>query len=152
MKSISQYFFGGICIVSTIEGRKVRRHDVEEGTAILLVFENRSVGMFVLTFIISYSAPTYGISKQVPEKTQCFHKPQKVPISSIVSGTKACLSVPDLTRWSYDDVVEKEGGEKGWNHELKAEKLGVRREDVAFDLLVEYFVNVAEGRVAELCR
>nr|pir qutH protein - Emericella nidulans [Aspergillus nidulans] len=64
-----------------------------------------------------------------------------------ILGTRASLSVPDMTRWSYDHVSCGQGKEKGWNTELAMQQISVKDADVRpFDAQWGYFVDVVSGK------
>jgi predicted dehydrogenase len=63
-----------------------------------------------------------------------------------IFGSAASLSVPDMTRWSYDGKAVK-----GWNGDLAVEKVEVEGVDLKpFDRQLAHFVDVLEGRTAEV--
>lgn len=143
-----QYLFGNIILISALPTAKGRGYEVEEGAAVLLQFENGIVGTFVFSDNVpspwNFEAGT-GENPMIPkvEEAGGFYR---------VLGEKGSLSVPDLTRWSYDDVPgREEGKEKGWERVLMREKLEVRREDVPFDLQLSHFVGVVRGREEPSC-
>jgi predicted dehydrogenase len=134
-----QYLLGPINFVSAISAMKTRSFDAEEGAAIILRFQSRVVG----TFILSDAAPSpwnfeggTGENPIIPkvgrgEAAGGFYR---------IMGTEAGLSVPDLTRWSGE-----------WNKVLKREQLEVDGSKVPFDLQVQHFVEVVRGEAEPNC-
>ncbi|OJZ83700.1 hypothetical protein ASPFODRAFT_49129 [Aspergillus luchuensis CBS 106.47] len=118
-------------------------HTAEEGAAITFRFASGVVG----TFVVSDCAPSpwnfeagTGENPIIPKvggEGGGFYR---------VLGSRGSLSVPDLKRWSYDGVE----GEKGWSEKLRVEEFEVDK-GVPFDLQLEHFVQVLEGRETPRC-
>ena len=54
-------------------------------------------------------------------------------------GTNSSLSVPDLTKWSYETE------EKGWTEVLKREVIGVDETKIPLNLQLQHFVDVVRN-------
>ncbi|KAF7893842.1 hypothetical protein EAF00_007356 [Botryotinia globosa] len=106
-----QYLLGKITIGSTIESKKTRGFDAEEGGAMILRFDSG---------VVAKENGTGGFYRTL--------------------GTRGGISVPDLTRWSYE-VGE---GEKVWNDELKKDEIQVDTEIVPFDEQIRQLVQVVK--------
>lgn len=125
-------------------------HPAEEGAALTLRFASGVVG----TFLVCDATPSpynfeagTGENPLIPRVGGAdFYR---------IFGSRASLSVPDMTRWSYDGCVEEE---KGWNGVLRRERLGVEEEEeeeeggrAPFDEQLRHFVDVVLGRVESAC-
>ncbi|KAB5572659.1 hypothetical protein GE09DRAFT_1282982 [Coniochaeta sp. 2T2.1] len=127
-------FLGPIARVQTEKVVSRRGYEAEEGGAVTFKFRSGAVG----TFLFCDNAPSpYGwefgtgdLSAKFPKTGQDFYR---------VFGTEATLSVPDMTRWSYDGVEEK-----SWLGKIAGRK-GDVEEGVAFDLQLAHFVKVIQG-------
>lgn len=108
----------------------------------MLRFESGVVG----TFIFSDNSPSPWNFEAGTGENPTIPKVEDAGGFYTILGEQASLSVPDLTRWSYDEAPGKEEvKEKGWERILKREKLEVRTEDVPFDLQLSHFVKVVRG-------
>ncbi|KAL4989268.1 NAD(P)-binding protein, partial [Aspergillus falconensis] len=132
---VLQFLFGPVSRVHA-EGtlpqrmRENEEHTAEEGCALTLRFASGIVG----TFLICDAAPSplnfetgTGENPTIPpapseSASDCYR----------IFGTRASLSVPDMTRWSYDHVPcgQGKGKEKGWNAELGVQRIPVEGVDV----------------------
>lgn len=117
-------------------------HDAEEGAAVTLRFASGVVG----TFLVCDAAPSpfnfeagTGENPLVPrceDGAAGFYR---------IFGTQASLSVPDMTRWSYDGCDEK-----SWAVPLQRERFEVEP-TTPFDLQLAHFVDVVERDVQPSC-
>lgn len=141
---IMHFLFGPITRIhaeGTLPQRANPPHEVEEGAAITLRFASGVVG----TFLVCDATPSpynfeagSGENPLVPRVTDGadFYR---------IFGTQASLSVPDMTRWSYDGCVEK-----SWAMPLKKERFEVE-ETTPFDLQLGHFVDVLTKDVRPSC-
>ena len=119
--------------------------DAEEGAAILLRFENGVVG----TFILSDAVPSpWNFEVGTGENPMIPHVGKEEGAGGFyrIFGTEASLSVPDLTRWSYDERKNK-----SWTERLEKEDLEVESEKVPFDLQIQHFYEVIKERAEPSC-
>lgn len=134
-----QYILGPIAFVSTLQTKKTREFEAEEGAAILLRFESGVVG----TFILSDATPSpWNFEGGTGENPMIPHVQPEAAAGGFyrIMGSKASLSVSDLTRWSGI-----------WTGELKREELEVEKEKVPFDLQMQHFVDVVAGTAKPNC-
>lgn len=141
---ILHYFFGPITRVhaeKTLPQRRDPSHDAEEGAALTLRFASGVVGIFLVCDATpsphSFESGT-GENPLIPmcEDGADFYR---------IFGSRASLSVPDMTRWSYDGCMEK-----SWNLPLKRERFEVG-EATPFDLQLGHFVDVVLKDVRPSC-
>ncbi|TGO55689.1 hypothetical protein BCON_0088g00200 [Botryotinia convoluta] len=141
-----QYLLGKITTVSAIESKKTRGFDAEEGGAIKLRFESGVVGTFLLSDAVpspwNFEAGT-GENPTVPK----LGKENGAGGLYRILGTRGGISVPDLTRWSYE-VGE---GEKAWNDELMKDEIQVNTEIVPFDEQIKHLVQVVKEGNNPIC-
>ncbi|KAH8602922.1 hypothetical protein B0O99DRAFT_679903 [Bisporella sp. PMI_857] len=140
-----QYLLGPIDLVSALPTPKTRGFAAEEGAAVLLRFRSGVVG----TFVLSDAAPSpWNFEAGTDENPMIPHSGKEHGAGGFyrILGTEAALSVPDLTRWSYDGRKER-----SWTEELVREELTVDKEVVPFDMQVQHFVNVVRGREEPSC-
>lgn len=130
------HLFGPITRVHAERTPSTRNYAADEGAALIFRFASGAVG----TFLVSDAAPSpfnfeagTGENPMIPRSGRDFYR---------VFGTEASLSVPDMTRFSYD------GREKSWTQEVREDRLVVG-EVVPFDAQVEHFVALVRGEVAE---
>lgn len=135
---LMHYLFGEVTRIhaeKTISRRQPNEPDAaEEGAAITLRFLSGVVG----TFIVSDNVPSphnfeasTGENPILPRSGMDVYR---------IFGSEATLSFPDMTRWSYEQ------GKKGWEHEIKRERLQVGHKDIPpFDRQIEHFAKVAKG-------
>ncbi|KAL2828511.1 hypothetical protein BDW59DRAFT_159715 [Aspergillus cavernicola] len=150
---LMQFFFGDIVrvfaepIVPQRNGKKgdgdegsTTRHTAEEGAAITLRFASGVVG----TFLICDATPSplnFETGTRENPLIAGVDPGESASDCYRIFGGKGSLSVPDMTRWSYDkkEIV-------GWNGELGVEKVGVEGRDVRpLDRQLEHFVRVVKG-------
>ncbi|RDW76559.1 Gfo/Idh/MocA family protein [Aspergillus mulundensis] len=149
---VLQFLFGPISRVYAEPTKPQRQennpeHTAEEGCAVTLRFQSGIVG----TFLICDVTPS-----PLNFETGTGENPTIPPVSSgsasdcyRIFGTRGSLSVPDMTRWSYDHVSADDGGgkEKGWNQELGVQRMPVEGGDERpFDRQWEYFVDILHGK------
>lgn len=139
---ILHHLFGPIVRVHA-EGFAPQRarplHDAEEGAALTMRFASGVVG----TFLVCDATPSphnfeagTGENPLIPRQGEDFYR---------IFGSNASLSVPDMTRWSYDGCVEK-----SWDQPLTRERFEVG-EATPFDLQLAHFVDVIRDGVAPSC-
>jgi len=126
-------FMGPIVRVQTEKTISRRGFEAEEGAAIIFKFRSGAVG----TFLLCDNAPSpYGWEfgtgdlPAFPATGQDFYR---------IFGTDATLSVPDMTRWSYDGVADK-----NWHGKIEGRRLE-HGEGVPFELQLAHFVGVIRG-------
>jgi predicted dehydrogenase len=140
-----QYLLGPIVSVSAMQTKKARGFDAEEGAAVMLRFKSGVVG----TFILSDSVPSpWNFEAGTGENPMIPHVPKDEGAGGFyrIMGTEASLSVPDLTRWSYDGKENK-----SWTEILRKEDLQVDKEKVPFDLQVQHFYEVVRNGAIPSC-
>ena len=132
------YLFGPISTVHAEQTVSQRGFEAEEGAALTLRFKSRIVGSFILSDNLpspyNFEAGT-GENPLIPKTGQDFYR---------VFGSEACLSIPDMTVWSY------KGTTKSWLSELSQEHVAVE-EGVPFELQLGHFVKVIRGQEAPSC-
>lgn len=129
------YFFGPITRVhaeKTLPLRADPLHDAEEGAALTLRFASGVVGTFLVCDATPSPCNFEAGTGENPLVPRCgegagFYR---------IFGTEASLSVPDMTRWSYDGCAEK-----SWSQPLTVERFEVG-EATPFDLQLGHFVDV----------
>ena len=136
---LMHYLLGPITRIHAEKTLSTRGYDAEEGAAITLRFKGGAVG----TFILLDNAPSpynfesgTGENPLIPRTGQDFYR---------IFGTEAALSVPDMTRWSYNGAPIK-----SWHSPLNQENLDVGS-GVPFDLQLAHFVKVIRGEMAPSC-
>ncbi|KAL4894068.1 hypothetical protein BDV59DRAFT_201378 [Aspergillus ambiguus] len=139
------YLFGPIVRIHaerTLPQRPSPPHDAEEGAALTLRFASGVVGTFLVCDATpsphSFEAGT-GENPMIPKVGAAggdFYR---------IFGSEASLSVPDMTRWSYDGRPEK-----SWSEPLTVETFDVV-EATPFDLQLAHFVEVIRGRAEPSC-
>ncbi|KAL4786093.1 quinate utilization oxidoreductase QutH [Aspergillus varians] len=130
------------------EHEQKHAHTAEEGCALTLRFASGMVG----TFLICDATPSPLNFETGTRENPTIPGVGESSASDCyrVFGTRASLSVPDMTRWSYDGVAV--GKEKGWNCELGVEKVDVPGVDVKpFDTQWAHFVRVLKGEEEVSC-
>ncbi|KAL4755006.1 hypothetical protein BDW72DRAFT_189618 [Aspergillus terricola var. indicus] len=147
---VLQFLFGPVSRVYA-EGtlpqrmRKNPEHTAEEGCAVTLRFASGLVGSFLICDAtpspLNFETGT-GENPTIPptpsdSASDCYR----------ILGTRASLSVPDMTRWSYDHVSCGQGREKGWNTELGVQRISINGANVRpFDAQWEYFVDIVSDK------
>ncbi|KAL1956993.1 hypothetical protein VTO42DRAFT_6482 [Malbranchea cinnamomea] len=140
------HLFGPIVRVYAEQTRAQRPnppHDAEEGAAVTLRFASGVVGTFLLCDATpsphNFEAGT-GENPMIPqtglETGSDFYR---------IFGSEACLSVPDMRRWSYDGRQEK-----SWTQKLAVETFDVP-DATPFDLQLAHFVDVIRGNAEPSC-
>ncbi|PKX94215.1 Gfo/Idh/MocA family protein [Aspergillus novofumigatus IBT 16806] len=151
-----QYVFGPITRVHAEKTPRQRAnppHEVEEGAALILRFASGVVG----TFLVCDTTPSpYNFEMGTGENPLIPPPPSPGPLEGggggsradfyRIFGSEACLSVPDMTRWSYDGRAEK-----SWTEELVVERFEIDQKAAPFDLQLEHFVEVIAGRERPRC-
>lgn len=144
---LMHYFFGPIVRIqaeSILPQRPSPPHDADEGAALTLRFASGVVG----TFLVCDGTPSphnfetgTGENPLVPQSPlgggSDFYR---------IFGSDASLSVPDLTRWSYDGHLEK-----SWAHPLTVDKIELPDPVAPFDLQLSHFVDVIRGDASPSC-
>ena len=132
------YLLGPITRVHAERTISQRGYEAEEGAALTLRFKSGAVG----TFFISDNVPSpynfesgTGENPLIPKAGQDFYR---------MFGTEACLSVPDMSIWSY------KGTTKSWHSELTQNHQPVS-EAVPFDLQLSHFCKVIRGEESPSC-
>ncbi|CAL5870987.1 uncharacterized protein PFLUO_LOCUS5229 [Penicillium psychrofluorescens] len=144
---LMHHFFGPIVRVQaerTLPQRPSPPHEADEGAALTLRFASGVVG----TFLVCDATPSphnfetgTGENPIIPKSTTGrdadFYR---------IFGSDASLSVPDLTRWSYDGSPEK-----SWAHPLTVDTIPLPDDAAPFDLQLAHFVDVVRGDAAPSC-
>ncbi|KAL4866455.1 hypothetical protein BDV12DRAFT_210463 [Aspergillus spectabilis] len=148
---ILMFFFGPISRVyaeATTSQRSGRNpdHTAEEGAAITIRFTSGVVG----TFLICDTTPSplnFETGTRENPTIPGVNPEESASDCYRIFGTEGSLSVPDMTRWSYN------GREvRGWNGDLAVEKVGVDGVDLKpFDTQLEHFVRVLRGEESVAC-
>lgn len=132
-----QYLFGPVARVhaeKTLPQRPAA-HEAEEGAALTIRFVSGIVGTFLVCDATpsphSFEAGT-GENPMIPRSDAAcdFYR---------IFGSRASLSVPDMTRCSYDGRPEK-----SWEQPLAVEQFPVQPA-TPFDLQLQHFVDVIHG-------
>ncbi|KAF9889747.1 hypothetical protein FE257_007053 [Aspergillus nanangensis] len=138
------YLFGPITRIHaerTLPQRSSPPHTAEEGAALTLRFASGVVG----TFLVCDATPSphnfeagTGENPMIPRVGAAgdFYR---------IFGSEASLSVPDMTRWSYDGQVEK-----SWALPLTVETFEVSQA-TPFDSQLAHFVEVVRGEAEPSC-
>ncbi|KAM3084139.1 hypothetical protein ACMFMF_001496 [Clarireedia jacksonii] len=141
-----QYLLGKVVAVSAFESEKTRGYDAEEGCAIILKFETGVVGSFLLSDAVpspwNFEAGT-GENPSIPK----VDKDEGAGGFYRILGTKGSVSVPDMTRFVYEDGK----GESAWNDVLRREELQVNESIVPFDEQIKNLVQVAKEGKEPVC-
>lgn len=129
---ILHYLFGPIARVHAERISSQRGYSADEGAAMTLKFKSGVSG----TFLLSDFAPSpynfesgSGENPLIPQAGQDFYR---------IFGTDGCLSVPDMSLWSY------RGTSKSWHSEMRKDPIHVDLA-VPFELQLEHFINVIKG-------
>lgn len=142
---LMHHLFGPIVRVQaekTLPQRPSPPHDADEGAALTLRFASGVVG----TFLVCDAAPSpHNFESGTGENPMIPHRREGSDFYRIF-GSDASLSVPDLTRWSYDGQPEK-----SWSNPLTVEKIPLPDESAPFDLQLEHFVDVIHGDANPSC-
>ncbi|KAF1999582.1 hypothetical protein P154DRAFT_546148 [Amniculicola lignicola CBS 123094] len=136
---ILQYLLGPILRVYAEQTMSQRGHDAEEGAAITLRFASGAVGTFLLSDAVvsphHFEGGT-GENPTIPKTRQDFYR---------IFGSEGTLSVPDMTRWTYNNC------KRSWNEKLDSETMEVPDLSIPFELQIEHFVRVIRGVEAPSC-
>jgi predicted dehydrogenase len=144
---LMHHLFGPIVRVTaerTLPQRPSPPHNADEGAALTLRFASGVVG----TFLVCDATPSphnfetgTGENPIIPKSTtggdSDFYR---------IFGSDASLSVPDLTRWSYDASPEK-----SWNHPLTVDRIPLPDDEAPFDLQLAHFVDTINGSAEPSC-
>ncbi|KAL1983813.1 hypothetical protein VTN96DRAFT_9899 [Rasamsonia emersonii] len=148
------YLFGPIVRIHAERVAKQRQppHDADEGAALTLRFVSGVVG----TFLVCDATPSpYNFETGTGENLAIpkipTNGPDHNPSSPSASfyhifGSDASLSVPNMTRWSYDGRQSK-----SWTQPLTVEKFDVDDSATPYDLQLAHFVDVIRGNAEPSC-
>ncbi|KAJ5637454.1 hypothetical protein N7490_007333 [Penicillium lividum] len=144
---LMHHFFGPIVRVQaekTLPQRPSPPHDADEGAALTLRFASGVVG----TFIVCDATPSpHNFETGTGENPMIAKSPVAGGADFYrIFGSEASLSVPDLTRWSYDGRPEK-----SWSQTLNVEKIPLPDESAPFNLQLAHFVDVVRGEAEPSC-
>lgn len=132
------HLFGPITRVHAEKTVSLRGFEAEEGAALTFRFKSGVVGSFFISDNIpspyNFESGT-GENPLIPKTGQDFYR---------ILGSNGALSVPDMTRWSYDGV------KKTWYEELVREQTNVP-DAVPFELQLDHFVKVILGDEKPSC-
>ncbi|KIM92595.1 hypothetical protein OIDMADRAFT_46626 [Oidiodendron maius Zn] len=133
-----QYMFGRIIRIHAERTTSTRNHEAEEGAALTFRFESGVVGSFLIADNLpsphNFESGT-GENPLIPTTGENFYA---------IFGTAASLSVPSMTRWSYDGV------DKTWNVPLVQNRLDVP-DGVPFEIQLAHFIQVCRGEETPKC-
>ncbi|KAB8070453.1 hypothetical protein BDV29DRAFT_33975 [Aspergillus leporis] len=141
---IMHYLFGPIVRIhaeKTLPQRPTPAHEAEEGAALTLRFASGVVG----TFLVCDATPSPHNFEAGTGENPLIPKVQDGADFYRIFGSNASLSVPDMTRWSYDGRSDK-----SWNEPLTVEKFDVE-EATPFNLQLAHFVEVIQGKAEPSC-
>lgn len=143
---LMHHFFGPIVRV-TAEPTLPQRpspHNADEGAALTLRFASGVVG----TFLVCDATPSPHNFETGTGENPLIPKTATGGDSDFyrIFGSDASLSVPDLTRWSYDASPEK-----SWNHQLSVDRIPLPDDEAPFDLQLAHFVDVINGQAEPSC-
>lgn len=144
---LMHHLFGPIVRVQAERTRPQRPsppHDADEGAALTLRFASGVVG----TFLVCDATPSpYNFETGTGENPLIPRSPPGDGSGFYqIFGSDASLSVPDLTRWSYDGRPEK-----SWSHPLTEDKIPLPDHAAPFDLQLAHFVDVIRGEASPSC-
>jgi predicted dehydrogenase len=149
-----QYLFGPIVRVHAESASKQRPsppHNADEGAALNLRFASGVVG----TFLVCDATPSpYNFETgtgenlsipKVPRQTDAGISPPSTNFYHIF-GSDASLSVPDMSRWSYDGRASK-----SWTQPLCVEKFDVDESVTPYEAQLAHFVDLIRGEAEPSC-
>lgn len=144
---LMHHLFGPITRVqaeSTLPQRPSPPHDADEGAALTLRFASGVVG----TFLVCDATPSpHNFETGTGENPLIPRSPTGHGSDFYrIFGSDATLSVPDMTRWSYDGWPEK-----SWAHPLSVEKIELPGDAAPFDLQLAHFLDVIQGDASPSC-
>lgn len=144
---LMHHLFGPIVRVQaerTLPQRPSPPHDADEGAALTLRFASGVVG----TFLVCDAAPSpHNFETGTGENPMIPHSPTGDGSDFYrIFGSNASLSVPDLTRWSYDGRPEK-----SWSQPLVVDQISLPDNAAPFDLQLAHFVDVIRGDAKPSC-
>jgi hypothetical protein len=115
-------------------------HEAEAGAALTFRFRSGVVA----TFLLADNTPSpYGFEAGTGENAYIAKSGQDF---YRLFGTRASLSLPDLTRWSYDGQQRE-----SWTEPMTIDRLKVQDDAVPFDLQMAHFVQVIRGKEMPSC-
>lgn len=139
-----QFLFGPIVRVHAekIASQRGAGHQADEGAALTLRFASGIVG----TFLVCDAAPSpYSFESGTGENVNIPRVPLKESFYHIF-GSNASLSIPDMSRWSYDGQAAK-----SWNQPLTVEKFEVNGLVSPYDLQLASFLDAIDGKKTPNC-
>ncbi|EYE95395.1 Gfo/Idh/MocA family protein [Aspergillus ruber CBS 135680] len=143
---VLHYLFGPVVRVhaeKTLPQRPDPPHEAEEGAALTLRFLSGVVG----TFLVCDATPSpHNFETGTGENPLIPQSPTGSDSDFYrIFGSDASLSVPDMTRWSYDGRAEK-----SWNQALAVERFEVEH-NTPFDMQLGHFVDVIRENAEPSC-
>ncbi|KAJ5689902.1 Oxidoreductase N-terminal [Penicillium macrosclerotiorum] len=142
---LMHHFFGPIVRIQAekiLPQRPSPPHDADEGAALTLRFASGVVG----TFLVCDATPSPHNFETGTGENPMIAASREGSDFYRIFGSDASLSVPDLTRWSYDG-----SSEKSWSNPLSTEKIPLPDEAAPFDLQLAHFVDVIRGNAEPSC-
>lgn len=144
---LMHYLFGPIVRVHaerTLPQRPSPPHDADEGTALVVRFASGVVG----TFLVCDATPSpHNFETGTGENPLIPRSPTGDGSDFYrIFGSDACISVPDMMRWSYDGRPEK-----SWAHPLTVDTIEISDDAIPFDLQLAHFVDVIRGDASPSC-
>lgn len=144
---LMHHFFGPIIRVQSecmLPQRPHPPHDADEGAALTLRFASGVVG----TFLVCDATPSPHTFETGTGENPLIPRSPTSDGSDFyrIFGSDASLSVPDMTRWSYDGHPEK-----SWAYPLSVEKIVLPDDASPFDVQLAHFVDVIRGEASPSC-
>ncbi|KAJ5135743.1 Oxidoreductase N-terminal [Penicillium bovifimosum] len=144
---LMHHLFGPIVRVTaekTLPQRPSPPHSADEGAALTLRFGSGVVG----TFLVCDATPSPHNFETGTGENPLIPKSSTGADFYRIFGSEASLSVPDLTRWSYDGSPAK-----SWNAPLTVDRMPLPddRDMAPFDLQLAHFVDVINGDALPSC-
>lgn len=139
-----QFLFGA---VERVHAEKIARqrgnlHQADEGAALTLRFASGVVG----SFLVCDATPSpYNFEAGTGENVNIPAVPSKENFYHIF-GSNASLSVPEMSRWSYDGRPAK-----SWNQPLTVDKFDVDSSKVPYEEQLSSFLDYIAGKENSSC-
>ena len=133
-----RYFFGDIERVFAEASSAARGLAVEDTAVVTLRFYS---GLLATALISDSVASPYSFEATTGENPMVFHTGQDC---YRIFGTRAVLSFPDMTFWSYGRK------QQGWEHPIFAESIDVSN-TIPLDEQLRHFCSMVQKRTAPRC-
>lgn len=142
---LMHHFFGPITRVQAegiLPQRESPTHDADEGAALTMKFASGVVG----SFVVCDATPSPHNFEMGTGENPMIPKVESGSDFYRIFGSAGSLSVPDLTRWSYE-----KSGEKSWSAPLTVDRIELPDNAAPFDLQLAHFVDVIRGEAEPSC-